>query len=71
MRRDATQQRDGVIGIAVHAIVRQGERPQQPTPDGPLVIDAIPITRASRVRLTIDRSRAVPLIRTIGLYQAP
>jgi alpha-L-fucosidase len=34
-------------------------------------LDRIPETEASRVRLTIERSRGVPLIRTLGLYKAP
>jgi alpha-L-fucosidase len=34
-------------------------------------LDRIPPTEASRVRLTIERSRGIPLIRTLGLYQRP
>jgi alpha-L-fucosidase len=34
-------------------------------------LDRIPLIEASRVRLTIERSRGIPLIRTLGLYQRP
>jgi len=49
VRRETRQQRLRLSGIAVHAIVRQRERAEQPAPDRALVIGGVALAYAAGV----------------------
>ena len=69
----------GVLGLelvladrhtGVEALTEQGwQEVARGTTIGHKKLDRLPPTQAARVRLTLDRSRGVPLLRTLGLYQ--
>ena len=55
----------------VEALTAQGwQEVARGTTIGHKKLDRIPEVEASRVRLTIDRSRGIPLLRALGLFQA-
>src|SRR5438874_2854910 len=52
---EPSEKGDGMSGIAVYRVVREGKGTQEPAPDGSLVVGSVALTRVSRVVAGIVR----------------
>jgi hypothetical protein len=64
------EETQGCVAVVVNAKMREGKRPEEPTPDGTLMIGSVPLARPTAVVALVSGLARSEAAQTVGGKQA-